>query len=270
MRISTIAVLLLTAVLAFSANAEISVGVFSNSSGNSTCANIESPSQVLYVVYKDPSANPIKSIQFTASAPLCLHNSMILDESVFPGTIGGSQAGVYIDFGECLVPPIHVLTINVIGGNVVENCCWWPFTDIQIVDCNDEVIGVGSSGGMLSIEPCELTAPHSPFPADDAVGLPATVLFNWLTENPPVECYGTPLVYNIYIGTDPESLDQHWWIGPPYEVNGLLPGTRYYWQADVEILGTEGPYISPLWSFVTEGAVPVEQSTWGRIKSLFR
>ena len=178
--------------------------------------------------------------------------------------------GVYVDFGECLAPPIHVLTIYVIGGNVVENCCWWPFTDIQIVDCNDEVIGVGSSGGMLSIEPCELTAPHSPFPADDAVGFPATVLFNWLTENPPVECYGTPLVYNFYIGTDSESLVQHWWVGPPYEVNGLLPGTRYYWQADVEILGTEGPYISPLWSFVTEGAVPVEQSTWGRIKSLFK
>ena len=272
MHIRAITVIILFLVSLVPTSAGSSVGVYADPEGRSTCANIAQPSQTLYVVYTNPegSAPPIKAIQFIAPAPWCLQNADVLDEQVYPTTIGNSQYGVQIGFGECLSPPIHVLTINVFGGEVVEDCCWWEFTDVQVVDCNDQVITAPASGGMLAIEPCELTAPHSPIPSDGAVGVPTTCEFSWQNESPPVLCYGTPLVYNFYIGTDSNVLAKHIWVGPPYEVSGLLPGTRYYWQAEVDILAGDGPYLGPLWSFVTEGVVPSEQSTWGRIKSLFK
>jgi hypothetical protein len=55
-----------------------------------------------------------------------------------------------------------------------------------------------------------------------------------------------------------------------YDPGSLFPTTTYYWKVSAWHLGPGGTTTTPVWSFTTEDAVPVKQSTWGAIKALYR
>jgi len=189
--------------------------------------------------------------------------------------VGDSETGVVVDFGECLSPPIHVLTLQFFCQGYEQlsrACCPWWFENLDAVSCGEAITWWGDFGSLtdgLSCHPFE--APHSPTPADSATGVPLTQLFYWSAGPEPVGCeLGDVYVFMFSWGTGPENMTTLFDWGPgAYIPEGMLPNTRYYWQVASSSYNGAGPYWGPLWTFTTWGATPVETSTWGRIKALY-
>jgi hypothetical protein len=203
--------------------------------------------------------------------PYCANLSVISEEAVFPNTIGNALSGVTIGFGECLSGPIHVLTVQVIMLELYEYCCAWSPQDVIAWDCDENEVNVSTAPGWLTSVPCGFTPPHSPVPEDSATMVPLTVDLEWEGRGFTGCDLGDVLIYILHFGTDPDSLQMHWDVGPPYTISELLLGTQYYWQVVGTTYNGGGPSPGPLWTFTTtESLVPVEQDTWGSIKSLYR
>ena len=231
-----------------------------------------------YVVYVD--GPPIQHIAFSIPKPTGCYQSGLTplrlpDVAVFPNTVGDSETGVVVDFGECLSPPIHVLTLQFFCQGYEQlsrACCPWWFENLDAVSCGEAITWWGDFGSLtdgLSCHPFE--APHSPTPADSATGVPLTQLFYWSAGPEPVGCeLGDVYVFMFSWGTGPENMTTLFDWGPgAYIPEGMLPNTRYYWQVASSSYNGAGPYWGPLWTFTTWGATPVETSTWGRIKALY-
>jgi hypothetical protein len=94
--------------------------------------------------------------QFSAPKPECFGGSYISDTNIFPVTLGDSQTGVSIGFGQCLQVPIHVLTVNYFGDGTTDECCfYWIYPhpagtsgEIEMVNCNQQIL-YGSSGAAI-------------------------------------------------------------------------------------------------------------------------
>ena len=89
------------------------------------------------------------------------------------------------------------------------------------------------------------------------------------------------VVFQVHLGTAPDSLVN---VGGPFPsgpdesfeitVGPLSPATPHYWRVKVHDEFWDCPGSHEAWSetqsFMTQGAVPVEHTTWGRIKGLYR
>lgn len=131
--------------------AQGNIGVYADPSGSSCQIIDQSPGLLpIYVVHIDtPGAT---ASQFYAPIPSCMIGAAwISDTNVFSVTIGDSQGGVAIGYGQCLFAPIHVLTINVFGQGLSDACCGFGvFADpdvtsgqIEIVDCGGTLVFAG-------------------------------------------------------------------------------------------------------------------------------
>jgi hypothetical protein len=88
------------------------------------------------------------AIQFSAPVPACASSvTYVADTPVFPVTIGNSQTGVSIGYGQCLAAPVHVMTISLMGAGTTGTCCPFavmpdpnnPSGNIEVVDCNSNM-----------------------------------------------------------------------------------------------------------------------------------
>ncbi|MFQ5510367.1 MAG: hypothetical protein ACE5EO_00830 [Candidatus Krumholzibacteriia bacterium] len=107
------------------------------------------------------------AIQFKATLPACATVTFLSDQTQFPVTVGGSQTGVAIGYGQCLTAPIHVLSIVTFGGGTPA-CCVYPITGdpsvpsgtIEVVDCGNNLLtGVPSHSGRINDDgscPCSV------------------------------------------------------------------------------------------------------------------
>lgn len=82
--------------------------------------------------------------------------------------------------------------------------------------------------------------------------------------------------FTIEYGTDPSNLDQSLaTLDNPFGMlPALVPETQYYWRVKVQdefgaYTGTMTNF-SEIRTFTTEGALPVEESTWGAVKALYQ
>ncbi|UCG51535.1 MAG: hypothetical protein JSW58_15325 [Candidatus Latescibacterota bacterium] len=105
---------------------------------------------------------------FSAPAPSCFTGSWLSDAHVFPVTLGDSQNGVAIGYGECRPGPIHVLTLNFFCQGLSQNCCYYsvkPHPDVtsgevEVVDCNENPLYArGGFGIVNSTTDCECGPP---------------------------------------------------------------------------------------------------------------
>jgi hypothetical protein len=132
--------------------------------------------------------------------------------------------------------------------------------------------------GLLS--PCELhvllpnslpIVPANPQPVNGAEGVPATTELCWSGGDPDA---GDEVAYHVYLDTEPlpshiETTDFSDAASICYEPSTpLLDETLYYWTVVAEdehgaTMGTE------IWTFRT-GDSPVNESTWGAVKALYR
>jgi hypothetical protein len=112
--------------------------------------------------------------QFWAPMPWCMNGAVYLsDTQVFAVTIGNSQTGVSIGYGACLASPIHVLSINFFVQGLSTSCCCYyvyghPNSDsgeVEIVDCNNQLITASGYLGVINSEPtclCGILKGESP------------------------------------------------------------------------------------------------------------
>jgi hypothetical protein len=119
-----------------------------------------------YVVHV--GAVGVQASSFSAPAPSCFSGTWLSDASEFSVTLGDTQNGVSMGYGECLNSPIHLLTINYFCQGITENCCTYkvyPHPDvlsgaIEVVDCNLNTLY--GTGGRAVINPdsgCECGPP---------------------------------------------------------------------------------------------------------------
>jgi hypothetical protein len=251
------------------------IGIHGEPTGQALCVMPSLPVQEYYVVYT--GGPPIQSVEFSAPIPVdCLTPSSqwIDDVAVFPNTVGDSQNGVVVDFGQCFSPPIHVLTIQVVHLPIPEpDCCPWEIEGALAIDCNGQSVSWSQTRGYLNSYVCNpVLPPHTPSPPDGATSVSLAANLEWQWHPGPVGCeLGDVLVFTISWGIDPNNLTTLFDQGPPFPVpGGLQPNTQYYWQAASTTYNGAGPFPGPLWSFTTEGSVATEARTWGRIKALYR
>ncbi|UCH82913.1 MAG: hypothetical protein JSW50_10600 [Candidatus Latescibacterota bacterium] len=90
--------------------------------------------------------------QFSAPQPACLLATWLSDTTIWPVTIGNSQIGVAIGYGQCQPLPVHVLTMNYFTSGITGACCLYrpqpdpavPSGQIEAVDCNNNLLtGLG-------------------------------------------------------------------------------------------------------------------------------
>jgi hypothetical protein len=107
-----------------------------------------------------------KAVQFAAPIPPCMVGAtFISDDDVFPVTIGNSQDGVSVGYGDCLSGPIHVLTVNILASGTSTPNCAYPITpdpsagQVEMLDCNDNtLLATGGVAYINSGTPCACSA----------------------------------------------------------------------------------------------------------------
>jgi hypothetical protein len=112
---------------------------------------------------------------------------------------------------------------------------------------------------------------HNPVPPDSAESVALDQVLRWDSW----ACCNVADYYYIAFGTDP---DPPWFVGQEIETKSFDPGplqpnTTYYWQVAMNHwwgCPGGGSAVSPVWHFTTEPSNPVENTTWGRIKALYR
>ena len=103
----------------------------------------------LYVIHV--GRDPATASQFIARRPACFDATYIGEAPRFAVTIGNSQTGISIGYGQCLDPPIHILTINYFGTGNTGSCCYHP------LGCDP--LDPAGIPGQISVVDCSTTEP---------------------------------------------------------------------------------------------------------------
>jgi hypothetical protein len=234
----------------------------------------------VYVFAEPGPLNGLTAAQFRAAIPGCWTATVHLgDVWNFSAVIGNSQTGVSIGFGACYSNMVHLGTINLFSSMVPTGCCHYSVTAdplaltglLEFVDCSATkytregypAAWIGALNGDTSIDVL--------YPPNGATGLPLDTDISWSVST----CCITPrTVHTVRFGTttDPPIVSVS--VEHPtesYDPGPLLPNTTYYWKIFAGHGMCPGSSVStPLLSFTTEQPVPVEHSTWGAIKALYR
>ena len=105
-----------------------------------------------------------------------------------------------------------------------------------------------------------------PSPLNGATAQPLDSKLNWSL----TDCSFTLGVMSsdVFFGTNPDPPLVASFLGQvTYDPGPLLPSTTYYWK--IRGNGDGGTMVGPVWTFGTEVPVPIEQTTWGRVKALY-
>ena len=233
-----------------------------------------------YYVVARQRVGGIGGVRFAAPIPPCLGANYLGESSPFGSTLGDSQTGITISFGDCVTDnTILLLSLDVLQiPGAATTCC-----PLQIVPDPNEPSGAvifmscaleespaeGRLGWLNDDGTCEIQQPPiHPSPATGATNVPLPVLLAWETPIPML-CETPQIIiqHAVFLGTttSPPPVAQR--VDPPYDPGPLLPGTTYYWRVNADAGVSEA--MSPIWSFRTEEANGVHKRTWGAIKAFF-
>ncbi len=204
-------------------------------------------------------------------------------------SLGTSVSGVILGYGACKSAPTYLGKALFLGGSTPCTDIWIdpdpfadPYNSIIAVDCFNNTVFPFGLTSTVNCGSCGYSPPYNLLPAEGAAGisLNPTLAWDW---DPPTACpEGIGMTqYRVDLGTHPDSLSSAGFIVTDgytthheLQVGPLQPGTLYYWRVWVKDEYWECPTwnesLSIIQCFTTEGSTPVEQSTWGRIKSLYR
>lgn len=200
-----------------------------------------------------------------------------------PYALGTSISGVSLGYGTCLNAPVYLGYATFIMASVT--CADFGIVadpsslsgQIEAVDCSGTLVFPDGYDFRLDYDPCRVPGPAGTLPPDGAVGvqLDPTLTWTWYWNDNCPEGIGIP-VFSVYLGTDPGELELAGSgdLAGELSVGPLQAATTYYWNVKVRDEVKQCPGLkeqwSPVYSFTTEGTIPVEPTTWGRIKSLYR
>jgi hypothetical protein len=230
---------------------------------------------------------PAQKIRFSLPDPP-------FDASVTAGwnypTTGDLVTGIELDLGPCSGPGTVVL-----GQLILQNlngrfdCVQWNVDPgCEVDDCNGVTRGAEAMVHMFGSAPtsetciacldaqrCVVLPPYDLYPPDEATDVPLDVQLSWDASVPEETLPDKYCVVRISTSPTCES-------GDPFVASCddkifspdfLQPNTTYYWEvltfgasALCAVLDVQS---APQQSFTTMGQVPIENRTWGRIKSLY-
>lgn len=255
---------------------QASIGAFTDSGGIWCGIEDSGPGVIpIYIVAQFPFG--VTATQFLAPIPSCFVGATwVSDTFVFPVTVGNSQTGVAIGFGGCRLGRTHVLTINVQVQGLTEGCCRYAFLPhpdatldgLEFTDCDFNLF-VGTEYASFVTEDGQWTAPlvSDLQPIDGAIDQPLDTKLTW-------DLYycscGLGVRWDtVYFGTTPDPPEvAETWDHHGYDPGPLRPNTMYYWKVRASD-SDAGSTTTTVFTFTTERAVPIEPTTWGRIKGLY-
>jgi len=131
------------------------IGIYRDTAGMSCNLDDKTPGLTPYYIVHAMTGGAT-ACQYSAPKPACLQAMYLSDTNVFGVTVGSSQTGVSIGYGNCRIGSIHVQTMNFFTQGSTLPCCeYWTCPDplagsgeILVVDCNMNLI---SASGMRSI-----------------------------------------------------------------------------------------------------------------------
>jgi hypothetical protein len=195
---------------------------------------------------------------------------------------GDAISGVSISYGACLAAPTFLGVVRFVGSGL-SNCNELRVgpapgnSSVEAVDCASSLLQLPPSSILVNCGPCGVRPPYNLQPAEgaDGVSLIPTLSWSWTEPTGCPEGIGLT-IYTAFLGTHPDSLEQAGWVDTQksVDVGPLDPNTVYYWQVKVfdDFYNCPGDRTanSAVQSFTTAGPVPVGNSTWGRIKDLYK
>jgi len=234
-----------------------------------------------------------RTVRFKATVPPC-NGMFYLSESVLDGVaVGDSQTGIEITRNECTSgSSITVLTITyILTGDGTETCEWtvdaYPGdATVELIDCDGVVArGSGNGAGLINGD-CGLTGennilgPYRPTPVNGAAGVSIQPELDWFGLARQV--FLADHSFDEVIPGHDHQIDDLAFTpmfpdGPfappkPFSPDQLSPNTTYHWSLVNFSLGSfhGGEGMSDTWTFTTGGTVPTEETSWGRIKAIYR
>ena len=151
------------------------VGVFADPEGTDCNLLDQVPDVCTYHVVVDVGTAGATGVQFSAPVPQCALPGGVLwigDTPVFPVTLGNSQSGAVIGFGDCLFDKIHVLTMNFLCNGLTPPCCEYPVLadprdtgQVWVVDCDGNLVIAAALTAVINGDP---SCPCGASPADGA------------------------------------------------------------------------------------------------------
>lgn len=232
-------------------------------------------------------AIPFTSLRFNLTPPACSGFTFLALTPDGLNIATGDLVNGFVVSGPCTVSPFdnHVATITYLTGTTPAPCCeWelapWPHSsrgEIEIEGCDGYVAFAEAHKASLNgYCQCDIydfvLGPYKPGPVDGAADVPLNTPLSWEL--------GCCTNMTLYLSTEPFTSfppDKIVYEGPvqnPYDPGIFLPNTTYYWRVSewtpgVNPHGHDGN--SRVWSFTTgDIIVPVERSTWGGLKALYR
>jgi hypothetical protein len=215
---------------------------------------------------------PAKGVRF--SAPPAWNVTVGGEWVLFPYT-GDLTNGIYVDFDSCLTGEVSVFVRDVTLGSygclgIIEGYSGAGSLPI-VIDCNDFEYA-------LHHQACgHPDPPYNLVPVNGAESVVLTPTLSWEWDIPGYCFEGLGLtIFSIYLGTDPENLPLMAWTDGYMQapVGPLMPDTQYYWYIYVNDSFWEYPGSheaeTDIHTFTTEAPINAEESSWGRIKILYK
>jgi len=274
-RLAVISIAILAVTSVASAQLTGSIGLFSDAEGTD-CA-VGPGLMELHVIHYGHSGATSSEFMLEISA-WWTH----LGDEWDLAAMGSSVGGVYVVYGGCQSPPTHLGVVRFFDP-IAQPCSEIRVgpapgnLNIETVDCASTLTFAGGDAILANCGPCGVNPPYNLQPADGAGGISLSPTLSWSWAEPTGCIEGIGITaFTIYMGTEPDNLTVAGWLDgeKTLSVGPLQPGTTYYWQVSVwdDYYNCPGEQTahSAVHSFTTTGPVPVEQTTWGRIKSLYR
>lgn len=208
------------------------------------------------------TVGPLHTARFkvVASSPVTIFNP---PGGEFDLTVSPCTIGAFADLA-VLIPPGPSVTFTFVPAT--------GHAKIELTDCDGYAMPTVNQCGTY-----QLLGPYRPNPPDGAVNVPTDQLLSYVGDANLVAMSTNP---NFYI-YDPANVILCKNIQPdgtpppcplPLNPGTLAPQTTYYWQGIHRcICGQVWDGYSEVFSFTTgDGPLPVEPTTWGRVKSMYR
>jgi hypothetical protein len=227
-------------VIAPTANAESSIGLYTDATGNTCSFSGDAAGVVTAYVVVRPDINGVSGVQFAAPIPSCFHATFISDV-LPPGVvaIGSSQTGISLALPGCAGQPYSVLEINYFRTGGTTPCCAYPIAadpsvgSVIASDCAFQTVPIAPVTSHFNADAsCECLGnsspipPYGPTPSDHATDAGVHTQLIWLSSDND----NNIVAYDVYFGASPSPPLVATVNQPSYTPETLSPLTPYYWR----------------------------------------
>jgi hypothetical protein len=136
------------------------IGIYKDAAGTNCNLDDKVPGLTPYYIVHVYTSGAT-GCRYSAPKPACLLAQYLSDTNMFAVTIGNSQTGSSVGYGNCRVGPILVQMLNYFTMGTTPPCCqYWTCPDpyaesnqIEVVDCNMNLVYGHGTLGIVNARP---------------------------------------------------------------------------------------------------------------------